>query len=493
MLSKELKELIFLAVEPECFDSDKRAVIYQRADAEGTPRREVDTVLNQLLGKKYDKTFIPSNDLGTPFQKKYFFKRVIVNGSRYFIKNISCDGEEIKAWRKHKYFFLGRPVELTIPVQDLAYFDIFKKIGFRKRAEFGSVDDQWSIRFKKGVAGQLKNLCISNMARFSWTDVSIIKAHVTKEHSVTQPRLWVSNDYIIHSHNCLLGTESRTFVKIPDVAFYCKNRGVKDTDIYFGYHDQIDIDGISPKIANALEAHCKKHGAKIGEEQMNVFKPTFSLSKYLIPSNWFRKERIVLNDHAIIYYSKSLLNTDCTYLPYEDVKVARFGWGLMGKTINLFGIQNVLSYRHYSQSKCINPLKKVLDEHGIQTSGVKMRYTWPWFRFLGAQVVGITYDGLCLSAREYKGGGIYGRRRSYYVPYDDIYHYSKFWWLLLWRTYYIKAHVKNIRKDQKSQYLDLKLRRMVFWCGLYNQLSSSGADFDEFYHKQCKKDYKMFK
>lgn len=491
MLSKELKELIFLSVEPELFDASKRAVIYQRADAEGTPRREVDIVLNQLLGKKYDKAFIPSNDPGIPFQKKYFFKRVIVNGSRYFMKNISCDGEEIKAWRKHKYFFFGRPVEVTIPVQDIAYFDIFKKIGFRKRAEFGSVDDQWSIRFKKGIAGQLKNLCISNLARFCWTDVSIIKAHVTKQHSVTQPKFWVSNDYIIHSHNCLLGTENRVIVRISDVAFYCKNRGVKDTDIYFGYQDQIDIDGISPKIATALEAHCKKHGAKIGEEQMNVFKPTFSFSKFLIPSNWFRREQIVLNDHAIIYYSKSLLNTDCTYLPYEDVKVARFGWGLLGKSVNLFGIQNILSYGRYSRWKCINPLKKTLKKHGIQTSWVKMRRTWPWFRTLGADVVGITYDGLCITAREYEGSGKYRKRRSYYIPYSDINHISKFWWWLFWRTYYIKAEVNNIRKDQESQSVDFKFRRLIFWCGLYRSVGRHKCD--KHYHKYCKEDYKEYR
>lgn len=493
MISKELRELIFLSVEPELFDASKRAVIYQRADAEGTPRREVDIVLNQLLGKKYDKAFIPSNDTGIPFQKKYFFKRVIVNGSRYLMKNISCDGEEIKAWRKHKYFFFGRPVEVTIPVQDITYFDIFKKIGFRKRAEFGSLDNQWSIRFKKGVAGHLKNTCISHLARFCWTDVSIIKAHVTKEHSVTQPRLWVSNDYIIHSHNCLLGTESRIFVKITDVAFYCKNRGVKDIDIYFGYQDQIDIDGISSKIATALEAHCKKHGAKIGEEQMNVFKPSFSIMKYLNPVNWFRKEQIVLNDHAIIYYCKGLLSTDCTYLPYEDVKVARFGWGFLGKSVNLFGIQNVLSYRKYSRNNCIKPLKQALDEHGIQTAGVKVRYSWPWFRFLGADVVGITYDGLCLSAHEYKGEGIYGRRRSYYVPYEDIYHFDKFWWWLFWRTYYVKARVRNLRKDQEDQDLSLKFRRMIFWCGLFRALSSTSAQQSDFYHKLCKDDYKLFK
>ena len=491
MLSPELKELIFLSVEPECFDAEKREVIYRRANSEGTSRREVDILLNQLFAKKYDKAFVPSNDTGTPFNKKYFFKRVIVNGSRYFMKNISCDGEEIRAWRKHKFFFFGRPVEVTIPVKDIAYFDIFKKIGFRKRAEFGSVEDEWSIRLKKRSARQLKNLCINNLARFCWADVSIIKAHPTKAHSMTRPRLWVSNDYIIHSHNCLLGTENRMIVKISDVAFYCKNRGVKDIDIYFGYHDQIDVDGISPKIAKALEAHCKKHGAKIGEEEMNVFKPTFSLLNYIFPSNWFRKEQIVLNDHAIIYYSKSLFNTDCTYLPYEDVKVARFGWGLLGKSVNLFGIQNILSYGRYSRKKCIKPLKKALDEHGIWPTWVKMWRTWPWFRTFGADIVGITYDGLCIIAREYEGDGKYGRRRSYYIPYEDIYHISKFWWWLFGRTYYLKATVRNIRKDQDSQYVDFKFRRLIFWCGLYRRVGKSKCD--KSYHKYCKADYKEYK
>jgi len=112
---------------------------------------------------------------------------------------------------------------------------------------------------------------------------------------------------------------------------------------------------------------------------------------------------------------------------------------------------------------------------------------------LGADVVGITYDGLCLSAHEYKGEGIYGRRRSYYVPYEDIYHFDKFWWWLFWRTYYVKAHVRNLRKDQEDQDLSLKFRRMIFWCGLFRALSSTSAQKSDFYHKLCKDDYKLFK
>ncbi len=492
MLSEELKELIYLAVEPNCFDEAMRQVIYRRADSEGSNRREVDEYITELLSKKY-QTQKKKRTKTLDFLEKFFLKRLHVDGERYWIDHIQCDGETIEAGRTHRYFFFGRPVSFTLPVEDIVYFDIFSKVGVRKRAEFGSKESQWDVRLKKDIAEELRQVCVNHLARFSWPDVKIYKTQRTPSHSLTQPLLWVSNDCIVRSHNCMGGTESRDIVTIKDVAFFCKTKGMVNANIYFGYCDQIDVNGVPNNLADYLENHCKEHGAKIGKEQLHEFLPVGSFFKKLNPANWFHKEKIVLNEEAIIYYNKSLFNTECTYLPYKDVKVARFGWGFFGKSINLFGIQNIITHNRYSSGDCVDVIKAELDKHGIKPGLAKVRHSWPWFRMFGADVVAMTYDGLCLSAHEYKGLGVYGRRRTYYIPYSDIYHYDKFWWMLLWRTYYIKAHPQNIRKDQLTELVQLKFRRMVFWCGLYNRLNSSSAKKDDREHKYCKEDNKHFK
>lgn len=492
MLSEQLKELIYLAVEPNCFNEAMRQVIYRRADSEGSNRREVDEYITELLSKKY-QTEKKEKTNHLDFLKTFFIKRLHIDSKKYWIDHIKCDGHTIEAGRAHKYFLFGSSVSFSIPVEDIVYFDIFSKVGIRKRAEFGSKDSQWDVRLMKDVANELRQVCVNHLARFSWPDVIIYKTQRTKAHSLTQPLLWVSNDCIIRSHNCMGGTESRDIVDVKDVAFFCKTKGFVNTNIYFGYRTQIDVDGVPNDLADYLETHCIEHGAKIGKEQLHEFMPVGSFFKKLNPVNWFHKEKIVLNDEAIIYYNKSLFSTDCTYLPYKDVKVARFGWGIWGRSINLFGEQNIITNNRYSRSECVNIIKAELDKHGIKPGVVKVRYSWPWFRIFGADVVAMTYDGLCLSAHEYKGNGVYGRRRTYYIPYSDIYHYDKFWWMLLWRTYYVKANPRNIRKDQHTERISLKFRRMVFWCGLYNSLSSSSASQDVFEHQYCKEDNKKFK
>lgn len=124
--------------------------------------------------------------------------------------------------------------------------------------------------------------------------LSFHKSQITKQHKLTQPFLWVNNDYITLSHNCFGGTEWRTCVPVREVAFFCKDINTRNTNIYFGYHDQIEIDAIKHQEAEVLEEHCKNHKAKIGAEKLHEFKPAFSLSKYVIPSNWFKKSASLL-------------------------------------------------------------------------------------------------------------------------------------------------------------------------------------------------------
>ena len=491
MCSEDLKELIYLAIEPNEFDNHKRSVIYKRAKKEGVSKEEVDKLIFAALDKKRHVTVSTTDK---EFNKSFFIKRVYINDSNFWMQEINCDGKSITVRRKHRYFFWGAPKERTLLLDDLIYFDIFSKIGIRKRAELGSPDNQWSIRLKKDVAIYIRDVCINNFARFSWPDIRFIKSQITKQHKLTQPFLWVSNDYISLSHNCFGGPEWRTCVPVSDVAFFCKDVKTRKTNIYFGYHKQIDIDAIKHEEANQLEEHCKNHGAKIGMEKLHEFKPTFSLTRYVIPSNWFKKEQIALTEEAI-YYCKSLLRTECTYLPYEDVRVADFDWGLFGKTINLFGLQNIMTTFKYSKSKCISIIKDELNKHGVMARRASKKKTWPWFKCFGADVVVATHDGLCLSAHAYKGGGEYAMRKNYYFPYKNIYHYEKFWWWLLWRTYYIYAHDDNIRKDQDSTEteVEFKLRKMIFWCGLYGRLSSSQAKQDKrTFHEDCKDDFKEY-
>lgn len=490
MCSEELKKLVYLAIEPNEFDNHKRHVIYKRAKKEGASKEEVDSLIFTALAKKRH-TIQTTTD--KEFHKSFFLKRVYVNGSRFWVQEIYCDGKSIKARRKHRYFLWGKPKERSLPLDDMIYFDIFSKIGIRKRAEFGAYDNQWNVRLKKDFAIYVRDVCINNFARFSWPDSRFIKSQITKQHKLTQPFLWVNNDYITLSHNCFGGTEWRTCVPVREVAFFCKDINTRNTNIYFGYHDQIEIDAIKHQEAEILEEHCKNHKAKIGAEKLHEFKPAFSLSKYVTPSNWFKKERIALTEEAIIYYCKSLLKTECTYLPYDDVRVADFDWGFFGKTINLFGIQNIMTHFKYSKSDCISIIKDELNKHGILGRLAQKRKTWPWFKCFGADVVVMTNDGLCLSAHEYKNEGEYASRKNYYFPYKNIYHYEKFWWWLLWRTYYIYAKEDNIRKDQKATTVQFKLRRMIFWCGVYNRLENSNAvQNKKYYHEECKDDNKNY-
>lgn len=495
MCSERLKRLIYLAIEPNNFSYKNRDVLYQIAQKEETSNEKVDKLVDEALRKKRNVEVTTSDKT---FHKNFFLKRLYINGERWWMREIVCDGTTIVARRSHRNFFFGPPVEKTLQIDDIQYFDIFNKLGIRQRAEFGTVENQWSMRLMSSLAVYIRDVCVNNLARFSWPDSHIIKSQITVRHKLTQPFLWVNNDYIIRSHNCFAGTEERSFVKISDVAFFCKRKGVMNMNIYFGYYDQIDMDGLTPQDVVHLEQHCRNHKAKIANVELHSFEPKTSLFSWLNPLNWFRKERIALTDEAIIYYKKSLLSTDCTYLPYEDVKVARFGWKPLANLFNrchivLFGKQNIITNFSYSKSECADIIKQELDARGLEQKKYKIRRSWPWFKCLGADIIVITDDGLCLSAHPYKGMGTYGCRRNYYIPYDKIYHYEKFWWWLLWRNHYVKAYLSNIRKDQSSVDVTFKFKRVVCWASLYKSLDSSSAEQDmDTYHKECKKDNRIY-
>lgn len=181
MCSEELKELVYLAIEPNEFDNHKRHVIYKRAKKEGASKEEVDSLIFTALAKKRH-TIQTTTD--KEFHKSFFLKRVYVNGSRFWVQEIYCDGKSIKARRKHRYFLWGKPKERSLPLDDMIYFDIFSKIGIRKRAEFGAYDNQWNVRLKKDFAIYVRDVCINNFARFSWPDSRFIKSQITKQHKL---------------------------------------------------------------------------------------------------------------------------------------------------------------------------------------------------------------------------------------------------------------------------------------------------------------------
>lgn len=104
MCSEELKELVYLAIEPNEFDNHKRHVIYKRAKKEGASKEEVDSLIFTALAKKRH-TIQTTTD--KEFHKSFFLKRVYVNGSRFWVQEIYCDGKSIKARRKHRYFLWG--------------------------------------------------------------------------------------------------------------------------------------------------------------------------------------------------------------------------------------------------------------------------------------------------------------------------------------------------------------------------------------------------
>ena len=80
MCSEELKELVYLAIEPNEFDNHKRHVIYKRAKKEGASKEEVDSLIFTALAKKRH-TIQTTTD--KEFHKSFFLKRVYVNGSRF--------------------------------------------------------------------------------------------------------------------------------------------------------------------------------------------------------------------------------------------------------------------------------------------------------------------------------------------------------------------------------------------------------------------------
>ena len=116
MCSEELKELVYLAIEPNEFDNHKRHVIYKRAKKEGASKEEVDSLIFTALAKKRH-TIQTTTD--KEFHKSFFLKRVYVNGSRFWVQEIYCDGKSIKARRKHRYFLWGKPKERSLPLDDM--------------------------------------------------------------------------------------------------------------------------------------------------------------------------------------------------------------------------------------------------------------------------------------------------------------------------------------------------------------------------------------
>ena len=422
MISDTLKELIHLALAPGDYDERKEMAIHRRAKMEGTSIDEVNAYVYQIRQELCNRVELKD----VLFERSFFIKRVNINDSLFLANKIKCDGSRIVASRR-KYLLFGKQIEKELVVRPILYFDVFQKIGIRKRVEFGTAFEQWNFRLKYKDAINLKMACEKGQAEFC--DSTIIRASVTKKHSLTQPLLWVSNDHIVYSHNLLSKSEDHTIVKISDIRFFCTNRGKINTNVYFGYYDQIEIDGLKKEAVERLENHCKKNGARIGYPPLATYYPSkYSLSR-LNPFNIFIKERIVLNDEAVIYYKTTLSRSECAYIEYDKIILFATSFGFFNKKIRIFGEQNFATAFDYSTNGCVNGLQKLLKEKGASLGHARFVYTRPYFTSLGANRIGITGTGLCLWSKEYFWGGKYSsKRKSFYISYDQIYHYERFRW-----------------------------------------------------------------
>jgi hypothetical protein len=249
----------------------------------------------------------------------------------------------------------------------------------------------------------------------------------------------------------IFGTH-RVILSIPDIAFF-NIQGMTNKYLYFGYLDQIEINGVSSSNAKELYEYCKANGAKLSHEGQ-TFKssgPWLSIMRHIHP------EYLTLTDEALIYSHKTFKGRFTTYLPYTDMSFVFYGKGLLSQSISVLGEQNISPIYNFSKT-CRKAIKSKFEKYGIKSvSGIaysSCRFSSLKYLFGSRPTAWCTMDGLIWTNKR--------KKEFYNLKNEDLEAYKVVKNGFLFKTIMITVHVTNIRKDQHGTVESFVLPNLLF-------------------------------
>ena len=157
---------------------------------------------------------------------------------------------------------------------------------------------------------------------------------------------------------------SSVYINLHDVAFFNVYRSTIGKKLYFGYYDQIFINGVSTEDSKKLNDYCKQFSRKLSQEG-DMRHANYPLLLRLIRSLLSINETLTLTKDAVIYYRTTWGRQETTYLPFDEVKMfidshPLFSFLTNGKTLKLMGVQNIITKYKFNR-EFVNQIKAAVN------------------------------------------------------------------------------------------------------------------------------------
>lgn len=197
------------------------------------------------------------------------------------------------------------------------------------------------LRFKKRIIEELFGILEKSNA---------VAPHIVKSgHGLLNQKILVyQNEWAFHvMPHCFSDSEIDS-TPIRYMAFFLSQPGLRTTDIYCGYHRQIDVRAIPNKEAESFHSWCKARAPRLTEKGK-----MYKSSRWANPFNiwrWLHPDKLAITAEALIYTRKTSGRDEMIYLPFSRSKMFLSSKGLFAKYFEIYGEQNIIPKYSFSSS-----------------------------------------------------------------------------------------------------------------------------------------------
>lgn len=228
-------------------------------------------------------------------------------------------------------------------------------------------------------------------------------------------------------------------VPIEEMAFFVKNKN----KLYCGYHKQLSVKICKDSLFDELKQLCYSMSKRLSSKGT-----TYKFG-------WFRPDKMIFTDSAIVYARKVYKKEEVAYVPYDRINLVLLqNKNFFRKKISIFGEQNILP-RHSLGKGEASEIVSILKSHGKDVNSGTIFSSSLWFvrNWFGRSPKVACFDDCIVyepnRLKKYAADLMVASAvHINYSEVTDVIWYKKR--LALWGTLVLKGKSSNIRVEQDN-------------------------------------------
>lgn len=244
-----------------------------------------------------------------------------------------------------------------------------------------------------------------------------------------------------------------------------------DKGVYCGYHRQINIKHISKSKLDKFAKWCQERAPRLTAEgkvlTSSILANPFNLWR------WIHPDQFSLTEEAIIYTRKTFRRDEMIYLPYNRISLFLTTNGLLTKSFEVYGEQNIIPKFSFSSS-AVSTIQDIVKKHGVRLAAGRSWHSSFMFpkNWFGKAPRLLQVDNKCI----YYPKRIAGKMKKYADLKDRVamledHEFSKAIWhkpiFSLFGTIELIGSTSSIRTDQEGKLVKMIVPNLSMFCYKY--------------------------